>query len=73
MLRRAPAFAAATIITLAIAIGASTTVYSVLHAYLIRPLPFPEPHRLMSVIAGTITRRSSRTHRRCATVDWKRA
>jgi len=52
MLRRAPAFAAATIITLAIAIGASTTVYSVLHAYLIRPLPFPEPHRLMSVIAG---------------------
>src|SRR5689334_22894091 len=31
LLRRAPAFAAATVLTLGIALGASTTVYSVLH------------------------------------------
>jgi len=47
LLRRAPAFAAATVLTLGIALGASTTVYSVLHAYLIRPLPFAHADRLV--------------------------
>src|SRR4029079_10467139 len=48
--RRAPAFTAATVVTLAFAVGASTAVYGVLHTYLIRPLPFPEPERLVSVV-----------------------
>jgi putative ABC transport system permease protein len=50
VLRRAPSFAVATIVTLALAIAASTSVYSVLHAYLVRPLPFPASDRLMSVV-----------------------
>ena len=48
--RRAPAFTAATVATLAFAVGASTAVFGVLHTYLIRPLPFPEPERLVSVV-----------------------
>lgn len=48
--RRAPAFTAATVLTLALAVGASTAVYGVFHAYLLRPLPFPEPDRLVSII-----------------------
>src|SRR6188508_2526531 len=38
MLRRTPAFTAATVLTLALAIGATTAVYGVLDAYLLRPL-----------------------------------
>jgi hypothetical protein len=50
MLRRTPAFAAATVLTLALATGASTAVYGVLHAYLIRPMPYPNAERLVSVL-----------------------
>jgi len=49
ILRRAPAFGVATVLTLALATGASTAVYGVLHTYLIRPLPFPAPDRLVSI------------------------
>jgi len=50
MLRRTPAFAAATVLTLALGTGASTAVYGVLHAYLIRPMPYPNAERLVSVL-----------------------
>src|SRR5687768_697078 len=50
MLRRTPAFAGATVLTLALATGATTAVYGVLHAYLLRPMPFPEAERLVSVL-----------------------
>jgi putative ABC transport system permease protein len=50
MMRRAPAFAAATILTLAIAVGATTTVFAAVYTYLIRPLPFPEAGRLVSIV-----------------------
>lgn len=45
-LRRAPSFAVITILTLGIAIGANTAVFSVVDAVLLRPLPFPESNRL---------------------------
>jgi len=48
-LRRAPAFATAGIATLALGIGANTAVFSVVNAVVLRPLPFPEPGRLVSV------------------------
>src|SRR5262249_2918423 len=42
-LRRNPAFAAVSILTLAIGIAAATAMFTVAHAVLLRPLPFPEP------------------------------
>src|SRR4051812_23704413 len=45
-LRRSPAFALASLATLAIAIGANTAIYSVVHAMLFAPLPFREADRL---------------------------
>jgi putative ABC transport system permease protein len=48
-LRRAPSFATATILTLALGIGANTAVFSLVNAVLLRSLPFPEPERLVAV------------------------
>ncbi len=48
-LRRSPTFATTAILTLAIGIGGSTAIFSVVHAVLWRPLPFHEPERLVRV------------------------
>src|SRR5262245_40932358 len=48
-LRRNPAFAAAAILTLAIGIGANTAVFSVVNGVLLKPLPYQEAGRLISV------------------------
>ncbi|MFI5228580.1 MAG: ABC transporter permease, partial [Gemmatimonadales bacterium] len=42
-LRRAPSFAVATILTMALGIGASTAIFSVVDSVLLRPLPIPQP------------------------------
>lgn len=48
-LRRAPGFAAAIVMTLALGIGASTAIFSIVHGVLLRPLPFADPDRLVRV------------------------
>src|SRR5215207_3836290 len=49
MLRSNPGFAAIAILILSVGIGATTAIFSVVNATLLRPLPFRDPHRLMSL------------------------
>ncbi len=48
-LRKAPGFAATVILTLAIGIGANTAVFSVVNSVLLKPLPYPDSGRLVSL------------------------
>src|SRR5581483_9042639 len=51
-LRGNPAFAATAVLTLALAIGGNTAMFTVIHAVLLKPLPYPESDQLVRISGG---------------------
>ena len=48
-MRKQPFFSAAIVLMLALGLGASTAIFSVVYGVLLKPLPFPEPERIVQV------------------------
>jgi predicted permease len=48
-LRKAPAFTVTALATVAICVGANLAIFAVINSVLLRPLPFPEPDRLVTI------------------------
>ena len=70
-LRRRPTFTAAVVLTLALGIGTSSAVFSILDAALIRPLPFADPSRLAMLWGVAGPQRDIRGASYPEIVDWR--
>jgi putative ABC transport system permease protein len=64
LLLKSPVTSAAAILSLALGIGGTTTMFSAVDAVLLRPLPFAEPERLVMVSATSATLRTGSPTRR---------
>lgn len=64
-LRKTPAFAAAAVLTLALGVGTNAAVFGLVSATLLRPLPFPESERLV-----TLYQRGQGAERESRPIPW---
>jgi putative ABC transport system permease protein len=71
--RRAPGFTAVVLVTLALAIGANTAIFSALYAVLLRPLPYPNADRLVRLIGDNpLTGTTNSAISAADFLDWRR-
>jgi putative ABC transport system permease protein len=73
LLRRAPGFAATAALTLALGIGATTALFTVVHAVLIEPLPFPRSQEIVQVWRSELPSLTYGSASYARYLDWRRA
>jgi putative ABC transport system permease protein len=69
MLGRSKAFTSVAVISIALGIGANTTVFSVINAVLLKSLPYKDPNTLVLVWGDTRTEASLRNHNQVSATD----
>jgi putative ABC transport system permease protein len=62
-LRKVPGLTFVVVVTLAVAIGANTAIFSVVQSVLLRPLPYPDEARIVQVAATTFVSSTAATNR----------
>jgi predicted permease len=62
-LLRQPGLSLAALLTLGLGLGTSLAVFTLINAVLLRPLPYPDPDRLMTIVRGTPLDRGNVHHR----------
>jgi putative ABC transport system permease protein len=72
LMRRSPGFAVAAVLTIAVGIGATTAMFSVVYGVVLQPLPYRQPGRLVNLWTSAMTRGLPRTFVGMANVyDWR--
>jgi predicted permease len=69
--RRSPAFTLTAILTLGLVIGANSAVFSLADAILLRPLPYPEPDRLATIVSSSRSSRGEGTSESQDGTSWE--
>lgn len=67
-LRKTPVFSIAAVVTLALAIGANTAIFTVVHAVLLKPLDYPDSARLVLASGGATPTRFAETKQAAANI-----
>jgi putative ABC transport system permease protein len=71
VLRQTPTLTAIAVVSLALGVGANTAVFSVVHAVLLRPLPFPNPDRILTLEERDREGNPAGTTAWATYVDWR--
>ena len=71
--RRAPGFTTLAVVTLALGIGATTTIFTLVERVLLRPLPFPHAERLVRLTGRDSAQNPSPTVSSADWLDWRKA
>src|SRR5438876_10977692 len=70
--RKSPCFSATVLLTLALGIGGSTAIFSVVNGVLLRPLPYPQPDRIVEVFLNRAGRDEPGAHAPAEFLDLQR-